>query len=398
MGMVLPTIHALERLRPDIECILIALTTGYLKAKAVRPVLGYNDLLYLVDMPMARMLGKNLSLENSSPDVPIEETVAYLGINYLDLIEQYGASGAERHYIEKGRRGFFPINFMQRVIAALNPDIVVATNSPRSEQAALQAAKRLKIPTVGMVDLYGMETDNYVQRVCKPDKTCVISDVVKSRLVDRGFNPSSVIVTGNPSFDGLFSGTNQQLAQRFLAAHGWEGLIPVLWAGHTEPYGHPDTLVQAGKSLPIQIENELRALVRGRPELALIIRYHPSDWYSYPRQPYEARVHFSETPKEPLHPLILASGVVVVQTSTVGLEAAVAGKLVISIENSPASLGGFSLARLGVSIPCASPSALPMVIDDCLRSDKSLPRALTYKSDGNASYRVATVVSSTCSN
>lgn len=146
----------------------------------------------------------------------------------------------------------------------------------------------------------------------------------------------------------------------------------------------------------MEVERQLRELVRKQPDLALIIRYHPSDWYTYPRLPDEARVHFSETPVEALHPLILAARVVVVQTSTVGLEAAVAGKTVISIENSPASLGGFSLAKMGVSLPCANAGALPEVLDACLHAGKSFAHAAAYQSDGDASRRVATVVSMAC--
>ncbi|MDO8778125.1 MAG: UDP-N-acetylglucosamine 2-epimerase [Burkholderiaceae bacterium] len=391
VAMVLPVIQALERQHPEIDCVLMALTTAHLRALAVRPTLGYRDFLHLVDAQAAQTWGERLSEGNTSPDVPLDETIAYLGINYLDLIAQHGEAGASEVYRAQGRYGFRPLHFMRRVLEELQPDVVIATNSPRSEQAALEAAKSLAIPSVGMVDLFGLDSDTYVQRETRPDWTCVISDVVRQRLVARGFPEAGVVVTGNPAFDGLQAPENREKARRFIAERGWQDLTPILWAGHVEPYAHPATTAPAGQALPCEVEAVLRALVARRPDLALIVRYHPSDWHSYPRLPDAPRIYFSEPPNEPIHPLILAAQVVVVQTSTVGLESAVAGKPVISIENSPAAHIWFSLARLGVSTPSATPAHLPDVLDAVLAGQGTCV-ANAYSRDGQAAVRVAELV------
>ncbi len=391
VGMVLPVIRELEALLPGVDCQLMALTTGHLKARAVRPTLGYKDFLHLVDAGAARSWGERLIEGNTSPDVPADETIAYLGINYLDLIAQHGEAGAAELYRVQGRYGFLPLHFMHRVIESLQPDVVMATNSPRSERAALDVAKAFGIPSIGMVDLFGLDSDTYVLHEPKPDWTCVISEGVRQRLLARGFPPESVVVTGNPAFDGLISSDNRKRADRFLAERGWQGLRPILFAGHWEPQAHPDTPVPVGQALPREIEAVLRAHVHQRNDLALIVRYHPSDWTQYPRLPDEPRIHFSEPPKEPIHPLILASQAVVVQTSTVGLESAVGGKQVISVENSPSAHVWFSLAQQGVSTPAATPADLPQVIDAVL-AGHGAPSDPSYRSDGQASRRVAAVV------
>ena len=392
IGMVLPVMRELEALLPGVDCKLLALTTGHIRGKAVRPdALGYQDFLHLVDARAARTWGELLSESNTSPDVPLEETIAYLGINYLDLIAQHGEAGAAELYREQGRYSFRPLHFMRRVMDALQPDAVVATNSPRSERAALDVAGERGIPAIGMVDLFGLDSDTYVLHQPQPAWTCVISEGVRQRLIARGFPAEGVVVTGNPAFDGLQAPDNQQKAERFLAERGWQGLKPVLFAGHTEPCAHPDTPVPVGQELPREIEAVLREQVRQHPELALIVRYHPSDWSSYPRGPDEPRIHFSEPPREPIHPLILASQAVVVQTSTVGLESAVGGKPVISIENSPAAHVWFSLAQQGVSTPAATPGHLPGVLSHVLAGHGAAPDP-SYRSDGQASSRVAAVV------
>lgn len=392
IGMVLPVIRELEALLPGVQCDLLALTTGHLKAKAARPdTLGYKDLLHLVDADAARAWGERLAEGNTSPDVPRDETVAYLGINYLDLIAQHGEAGAADLYRKQGRYGFRPLHFMRAVMDALQPDAVVATNSPRSERTALDVGGERGLPTIGMVDLFGLDSDTYVTHDPKPAWTCVISEGVRQRLIARGFPADGVVVTGNPAFDGLFSADNQARAQAFLAERGWRHLRPVLFAGHWEPQAHPATPVPAGQALPREIEAVLREAVRARDDLALIVRYHPSDWTQYPRLPDDARIHFSEPPKEPIHPLILASQAVVVQTSTVGLESAVGGKSVISVENSPAAHVWFSLAQQGVSTPAATPAQLPQVLDDVL-AGRGAAADPSYRSDGLASRRVAAVV------
>ena len=392
IGMVLPVIRELETLLPGVQCQLLALTTGHLKAKAVRPdSLGYKDFLHLVDADAVRAWGERLAEGNTSPDVPRDETIAYLGINYLDLIAQHGEAGAADLYREQGRYGFRPLHFMRAVMDALQPDAVVATNSPRSERTALDVAGERGLPAIGMVDLFGLDSDTYVLHNPKPAWTCVISEGVRERLIARGFPADGVVVTGNPAFDGLFSADNQTRARAFLAERGWQDLKPVLFAGHWEPQAHPATPVPVGRALPREIEAVLREAVRARDDLALIVRYHPSDWTQYPRLPDEARIHFSEPPREPIHPLILASQAVVVQTSTVGLESAVGGKPVISVENSPAAHVWFSLAQQGVSTPAATPAHLPAVLDAVLagRGQAADP---SFRSDGHAAQRVASVV------
>lgn len=388
IGMVLPVMRELETLLPGVQCQLLALTTGHLKAKAVRPeTLGYKDFLHLVDADAARAWGERLAEGNTSPDVPRDETVAYLGINYLDLIAQHGEAGAADLYRAQGRYGFRPLHFMRRLMDALQPDAVVATNSPRSERTALDVAGERGLLAIGMVDLFGLDSDTYVLHDPKPARTCVISEGVRERLIARGFPADGVVVTGNPAFDGLFSRTNQDLAQQFLLERNWEGLTPILWTGHLEPVDHPEDARFAGPGLGLAVEQTLRDLIKIRNNLALIVRYHPNEWHRFPRLPKAERVHFSRPGQEPIHPLVLASRAVVVQNSTVGLESAIAGRSVVSLEFATSVKRSFSLARMGVSLPCQRLPDLPSMLTSVLSSAENSARE--YASDGKAAQRVA---------
>lgn len=390
IAMILPVIQALRNLQPDVQCVLLALTTGHARAVlAGEQPLGYRDFLHLCDPEAAAHWGRQLHMGNTSPDVTEEESIAYLGINYVDLVVQHGDTGAAALYAKNGRYGFLPLNFMRRLLDEVRPDAVVSTNSPRSEQAALDVAIERGVPSVGMVDLFGLDSDTYVWRSSKPQYTCVLAKSVRTRLLARGFAPDGVRVTGNPAFDGLFKPETQVQARAFLELKGWQDKRVILNAGAWEPMSHPNTNIPAGRSFPIAIEAILRRYVQSRPDTALVLRYHPGDWFKYPRVEDEPRVHFSVPPLEPIQPLLLASSVITTTNSTVGLEGAVAGKPVISIENSPSVHVWFSLARLGVSYASPTHLDLPSTLDRVLANPEPM-RA--FQSDGRAAERAAQVI------
>ncbi len=135
--MVLPVVAELERRAPDIDVQLLALTTGHLPARAHRAALGYRDFVHAFDATAVEEWGRKMLDGNTSPAVPTDESVAYLGINYLDLVDQYGPEEAADRYRELGRYAFRPLGFMRRVIGELLPDVVIATNSPRSQAGGI---------------------------------------------------------------------------------------------------------------------------------------------------------------------------------------------------------------------------------------------------------------------
>ena len=78
------------------------------------------------------------------------------------------------------------------------------------------------------------------------------------------------------------------------------------------------------------IEETLRDFIKVNKDYRLIVRYHPSENVSFKSQ---ERVYFSPV-KESLHGLLHCTDIVIVTTSTVGLEAHLMNKKVVSINNS----------------------------------------------------------------
>jgi hypothetical protein len=309
---------------------VLALTTAQRASFAAGvSTIGYADLLAF-SSPAARQHGLSLCLDASDSDpVPRAESIAYHGINFAELVEDLGLDGAQAEYEAKGRHAFLPIRFMKRVLTSLEPDVVVATNSPRSERAAILAARALGIPAVCLVDLFALQEVQWIGQPQYADRVCVLNSAVRDFLIAHGRQPDEIVVTGNPAFDGLASADACASGRALRSARGWDdGLINILWASQVEPERHPFDARVGDPKLPRMIEATLRQVVSAETALRLVVRYHPSEQVVF--EPAE-RVELSPG-GEPLSAVLHAVDLVVVTASTVGLEAHISGRSVISVD------------------------------------------------------------------
>ncbi|WP_225580910.1 UDP-N-acetylglucosamine 2-epimerase [Acidovorax sp. ACV02] len=384
---MLPVVRALRAIRPNVHVDLIALTTAKSAAAAAgERSLAFCDLMHLADEPFAKEWGERLTVGNTHPAVDPAETAAYMGVNYWDLTRQHGADGARVLYAREGRYGFYPIHFFRRVVACLSPDVVVATNSPRSEHAALDAAMDAGIPTLSMIDLFAMAGDPYLRRARHADRVTVMLPQVRDNLVTAGMEASRIVVTGNPAFDSLFDPAQRQAAMELRRSLGWDGLKIFLWAGIIERLPSEGGAVAPGTAFGEAVEAVLRRWCARRPDVAAIVRYHPNEAHHFAAQPPQERVHLSRPLRDPLHPQILSARTVLVTGSTVGVEAASAGVPVLSLESS-GSNSVMSYEKLGISRGVPSLEALEACLDEAADSTPSVKSAETQP--GPASPRIA---------
>ncbi len=372
IAMLLPVLRALRRQLPALQIDLLALTTAARVARdAGETPLGYADLLHLLDdseRAQALALGARLRDGNTHPDIAEAETLAYLGINALELRQRLGADEADALLRARGRQAFQPVEFFGRVLRALQPDLVLTTNSPRSEQAAVDAARAAGVPSVALLDLFGLPGDAFAARSVHPDRVCVLADVVRDNLVAAGWPAQRIAVTGNPAFDALLDPAWAQRAAQLRADLGWQGRRVVLLATQPEPRAHPASRWPAGDALALAMEDTLRAWVATRDDAALIVRHHPNHGHRLAARAAAPRVHLSRGAGEAIEALIRAADAVVVQATTVGLQAAVAGVPVLQLRCSPAVLGGIDYAALGVAQAVPDLDALPDALDALLRA------------------------------
>ena len=363
IAMVLPVLRALRERRPDLDITLLALTTAARVAReAGESPLGYADLLHLLspeEQAQALALGRALQPGNAHADIPEAETVAYLGINAWDLQQQLGPAAAQAVLDARGRQGFHPLHVFRRVIANLQPNLVLTTNAPRSEYAVVDAATEAGIPSLVLLDLFAMPGDAFAARTRYPSRVCVLSGVVRDNLICAGWPPERIVVTGNPAFDALNAPQTRAAGLALRAALGAPPRRLILLALQPEPTSHPASPGRQGDPrLPERMLHACIASVRQHPHWTLIVRPHPSQ--TCPPLPNDAQVRLSAR-TEPLHPLLHAVDAVLTGTSTVALEAHLAGRRVLQLLDSIAAPAMPYLA-LGVADAACHLADLPQAL------------------------------------
>lgn len=314
--------------------VYLALTTA---ADVVRDagidVVGFNDFIEPGD-EAALLKGEELVAQLQVQAAERDESIAYLGLSYIDMEQRLGVEEAARQYRQYGRQAFLPQGILERVIRKLSPQLVVATNSPRAEQAAIQAAGQLRIPCACLVDLLGIWERDLIARPDYADALCVLNDSVAQGIVRAGRPATQVHATGNPAFDSLHDTTITDAGAAIRREAGWQGLHVCLYASSPEPVGIPGVVGTGDPQFPRRIEIALVGAVQANPGLALFVRRHPSE---APADEVRALAHPRIRVSErgmPLHAAIHASDEVIVTVSTVGVEANMAGKAVTQVRGS----------------------------------------------------------------
>jgi hypothetical protein len=390
--MVLPVAQALQAQRVRV-CIFALTTAIAIVETGGVPYFSYADLPRAQD-PHVRSTGTRLAAEMLANAVlPLAETQAYLGINYCDMEVTHGVDQAARKWENGGRQHFHPRPTMEAVIGELAPRLVVTTNSPRSEQAAIEAATALDVPAVAMVDMFAMQEVKWLSRPDFGKKLCVLDDSVKEMFTRHGRPAADIVVTGNPAFDGLHDSTVIADGAAMRTARGWgqAGRFTILSASTPEPILHPFTKELANPALPRAVENHLRSLVAADPRLDLVIRRHPSEDQGI--TPGD-RIHASPRADD-INALIHAVDLVVVTCSTVGLQAYLAGIPVISVEGSvftkDAPYGDFGMATPVADLTGLG-TALSGILPGLERAERRAERQATQRRPQKAVDRIVAVL------
>ncbi len=363
IAMMLPVLRTLRARRPNITITLLALTTAARVAReAGENPLGYADLLHLLspdEQAQALALGHALQPGNTHSYISEAETVAYLGINAWDLQQQRGMEAAQTLFAAQGRHGFHPLHFFRRVVNHLQPDLVLATNSPRSEYAVVDAATEAGIPSLALLDLFGLPGDAFAARTRHPSRVCVLSEAVCDNLIRAGWPPECIAITGNPAFDALGAPQTRAAGLAWRASMGAPPKRLVLLALQPEPATHPASPGRPGDPhLPERVLQACIDSVHHHPDWMLIVRPHPSQ--PFPALPADAQVRLSPS-SEALHPLLHAVDAVITGTSTVALEAHLAGTRVLQLLDSIAA-PAMPYRALGVADAACYLSDLPQTL------------------------------------
>lgn len=254
--------------------IFLALTTAqhYLTEQGI-PYIGFRNLPDSTDDEV-QMYGRRLVDELAGGKVSYDESVAYMGLSYRDLVLQHGQTEAAKLYRERGRQIFLPVNTLKKAIKMIEPDVVVATNSPRAERALIMAANACGTPAVCVVDIYPSKELEWLAEPGFAQKICVLNDSVRDVLIKIGRSNDEVVVTGNPAFDKHYAFGGYQTVLKNKVAHFGDRKV-VGFASNAIPNEHT-TSSENDQGLPLLIFNRLQKLCSEK-NYALALRQHPSE-------------------------------------------------------------------------------------------------------------------------
>jgi Capsule polysaccharide biosynthesis protein len=281
----------------------------------------------------AHWLGVGESLVRDLPGTvgDPQESAAYLGLCFRDLVADMGETQARQRYAALGRQAFCPVPTLMQLIGQIEPALVVATNAPRAERAAVMAAAALGKPAVCLVDLFALDEVRWIGQPGYANAICVLNPAVKDFLISAGRQAHEIEVTGNPAFDALFSSTHRQAGQALRVAQGWQRRCVVIWASQIEPAVHPFDGRAGDPALPGRILGSLLDWGLANPEVVIAVRPRPGEVIH--GLPQHERVVLAGQ-DIPLPTLLHAADMVVTMTSTVGLEGFLCGLRVVQVTGS----------------------------------------------------------------
>ena len=255
-----------------------------------------------------------------------KESILYYGYSFKELIEKYGKEKATEGYLKFGRRSFLPLNFMKKILRYENPSLIITTNAPRMEKAALIASKELGIKSISIEDLFGEESEINIEmekyfesnyyRSQYGNYVCVFSDRVKEKLENK--TNSKILVTGNPNFDQIIKMKNK-----------------IQKLGIDKKYYVITFLSQPYQDQGKYIEKILEIL-RKNKNYFVIFKFHPTEDiknYTFIFDKYNELNNRYLLLQDRLYESIKTADLVITRNSTSGIEATLLDKKVIGEKN-----------------------------------------------------------------
>ena len=378
--MVLPVARALAAQGLARPLVLGLTTAADVVRQAGLPLLQFKDFVRPGDPDdkAAVAHGHELVRQLTGDVADADESAAYLGLSYADLVAEHGAAEAASRHARFGRQAFLPVRTLRRILQQAQPDLLVATNSPRGERAAVLAAGALGIPAVCIVDLFAIDEVKWIGQPGYADRICVLNPAVQDFLVRAGRKPHEIAVTGNPAFDTLFDPGIRQQGLALREARRWGGQKVMLWPSQTEPAVHPFDGRPGDPRLPERALRALMAFAVARDDTVLCVRPRPGE--TLPAWPDHPRIVLTGQ-DWPLAPLLHATDLVVTLNSTVGLEGHLTGARVLQVLGSvfdhAMPMLAYGIADEAVHLGAAqdaSPGGLDAALARCL----GLPRRSTH--------------------
>lgn len=310
---------------------------------------SYRDVIVDDD---ARRYGRELADRwHVDGKVPRVESEAYLGACMRDLVRDLGPDEAYRRLEELGRKAFLPLHTARQILARERPQVIVTTNSPRTERALTLAGNQMGITTVNIHDHLGFEK----RHTLTADYVAVMCDITRDNLMRTGHDPDRIFITGQPAFDAILDELATFDRSDLCRRHG------------LDPAGR--YLLFAGQ------KHFTEAMLRGVFEAVapveghrLLVKPHPGEDYRLYRSLLQGYAEVQLITDVNIRELIFLSEAVIALWSTVALEAVLMGKPLVQL-NYPELPNIVPLFQYGVALEAGSPAAVGRLLEGALGNE-----------------------------
>lgn len=308
-----------------IPVLYLALTTARkIVEEASIPVLKLEKCIPEDIKEEVSRLGEILFKGLESQVTDKEQSIAYLGWSMYELILEYGEAAAWAQYDQNGRGVFFQKGAARHLLSMIQPAMLVTTNSPRMELAHTAAAAELKVPCI-IVNTHPVFCDSVRNFKTQAETAMiyVLSDAVKSGLVEAGIPSGRIIVSGLPQYDYLTSFDSVMKRQEVRASMG-VGDEDIVILVLTQPDSQQD-IIENNRFPSARLFQSLEECTASSSRIKWFVRPHPSQKNDH--FPNIAPMHRS------LPDMLAASDVVLSKGSTALIDAIILGKPIIYISH-----------------------------------------------------------------
>tara|TARA_Y200000002_G_scaffold345791_1_gene319945 strand:- start:1696 stop:2886 length:1191 start_codon:yes stop_codon:yes gene_type:complete len=327
-GHVAAMIPLLKRLKNNnrFQLEIIGLTTA--KKKLIDEGLtckGSGEVFSSNDEKLFKIINKVIE-PNQHPEIDIEDAIAYHAMGINDLILKFGEEKGTQIALEKGRFGYLPIYSAEKYLLKNKVDFLITGTCPRTELAFQKASNRIGIESLAIADNFLFKELDYICQHDYSKNLSVITKKVATQVKKNGYL-GNIYVLGNPSFDNLFEEKYILEAKEYrkkLNLRKRDRLI--MWAAHP-----PNAHIYSGRKHvnTVSILNSLTNYCKRNKNTKFLVRQHPNSNLLSPNTKFEYGYLCST--KISIETALHSIDQLVVESSTVGIQAAIIGKPVITL-------------------------------------------------------------------
>lgn len=254
----------------------------------------------------------------------LNESILYLGVSMLELVTVHGADLAVQLYNEMGRTVFLPLMISKRILEFEKPDIVFATNSPRMEKSIVMSARDLNIKNFQINDLYGSEAVNIVSK-----NIIVMNDFVKKEI--ELIRKNNLFVLGQPALEASYNVVNKisKISVKRKASVSPDKIVITFFTQQKVIKDESGKILGSGSNERIiNVYYDLFSRLKNHTLYDICIRTHPNQNPSEYNSLFKLAKHLN--PILSSYESIQISDIIIIQDSTIGIEALISKKLVFT--------------------------------------------------------------------